>query len=230
MGVARKLRLSYDLSESTPVYGGRQGPTIRQSTSIASGDSSNSLWFGCSNHHGTHIDCPRHFDDAGLRVADYSADFWFMNRVGVIYMDYAPPAGHLIHAEELEELVAVSSIPDDIEALIVKTGWAEKRHLPVYIHEGPGLEAGIPDMLRRRFSSLRILGFDLLSVTSFMHREHGRDAHRAFLKDQRPVLAVEDADLRELKKGMQLSSLVVSPFFIEGADSAPVTIWADLIE
>lgn len=122
--------LSYFIDESTPVYGGfKETISIIQSSSIKQGNTSNNLKITMPNHAGTHIDFPFHFSDSGKKSSDYSPEFWIFNRVGFL--------------ECAIELVPkmIKALPDDIELLILKTGFGGQRGKDLYWSSQPVLPA-----------------------------------------------------------------------------------------
>ena len=216
--------LSYPLSPETPMYGGGPGPEILQTRSIDSGDSSNSLSIHISNHTGTHIDCPAHFDSAGKKITDYPPDYWYSSTTACITIDYIPTEGELINPESLHRPVSISGSE---RAVLLRTGWCDRRSEPRYREKPPGLGIGLADWIRENFPSACFFGFDLISASSFLHRETGREVHREFLKHERPILLIEDMDLRTIGR-LPPGDLLLSPLFISGADAAPVTVWTDI--
>gem|GEM_PF-87610 len=230
-GSNEMILLSYYIDRETPAYGGNGGPDITSERSIQAGHSSNSLRLNFSNHTGTHIDCPFHFDSGGEKLSEYSAEFWYCSRVATVVLDPQPLEGALIEFELLrkaiDEQISLSEIVK-AEALIVKTGWSELRKDSVYSTAGPGWHRDVADGLRQLMPELRFFAFDLISISSFVHREEGREAHRAFLKHERPILPVEEMDLRSIYRGMKLNNLLISPLLLQDADGAPVTVWANL--
>jgi kynurenine formamidase len=75
-----------------------------------------------------------------------------------------------------------------------------------------------------------MIGFDFISLSSYAHRDLGREAHRAFLAEleidgdnKDPILIIEDMDLSKIK--ICLSKIIVSPLRFEMADGAPVTVF-----
>lgn len=79
--------------------------------------------------------------------------------------------------------------------------------------------------LRHLKSSIRAVGIDWISASSFIHRKEGRAAHRAFLNPEGegdPVLLVEDMNL--FADLTRMSRVLVAPLIVEGIDSAPCTV------
>jgi len=93
-----------------------------------------------------------------------------------------------------------------------------------YMRRGPCLSAEAAGYLRK-FSNLRALGIDTISISSPLLREVGREAHRLLLKG-RSFLIVEDMDL--LGKPVDYKRVVIAPLLVEEVDSAPCTILAEI--
>ncbi len=239
--------LSYPLSASTPYYGNSQTVSVKQSRSMVAGDSANTLELRFSNHSSTHIDAPYHFDPNGKRITDYEESFWFCSHVLAIESPEPPAAKQYLQVSHFQEALQNSGFRTTeewqadndtfrkVEALLWKTGWCNKRTAQIHVERtaysmaGPGMSAQLANYLRRLFPSLRFFGFDLISLSSFADREEGRRSHRAFLCHERPILPIEDMDLRHLSVGPSvLRNLLVSPLLIEGADGAPVSVWGNL--
>ncbi len=217
----KKIFLSYSLDSTTPSYGGREPLQSKQTKNMACGDSCNQIQFTMSNHLGTHIDCPSHFDPKGRTVDSYEADFWTFHRVCKLDIDAQP--GELIDLEKY-----LPQIPIEAEALIIRTGFCRKRQEEVYWQNNPGLTAQSGLILRQQ-RKLRLIGFDLISLSAYQHREEGRRAHHAFLHGDlgsSPILILEDMDLRELDATPV--SLSIFPLRLRGGDGAPVTVVATI--
>lgn len=221
----KRIYLSHFLGMATPFYGGDgsfQADTLR---SMAAGDSCNASRWSFPNHAGTHVDLPRHFITDGMSMDDYPPDFWFFQNVEVIDISAALPC-KAISPEMLEEF----EVSPDIELLLLKTGSGRFRATPVYWQEGPVFRPELADHLRSRFSSLRAFGFDTISVSSWTDRPTGREAHRAFLGGDKPILLIEDMNLEEIEATRKISSVTVAPLLVKGADAAPCTVIAEVIK
>ena len=204
--------LSFFLSELTPAYGGEEGTIqFEQIRSITIGDTSNNLRLIFPNHIGTHIDFPYHFNNHGKKCEDYPPSFWIFNKIGVINSSI--------------ELFPnkIKSLPNDIEILIFKTGFGEKRNSKEYWTSQPVIPASFARSLRQNFPYLRVFGFDLISLTSKLNREEGKKAHHCFLVEE-DILVLEDMNLNEFNE--LPNTIVISPLLIEGADGVPCTIIA----
>lgn len=219
----RWLYLSYPLDEKTPTYGGGKGFLRTHEKSMAMGDSCNTATWTFSNHLGTHLDFPRHFAERGRTMDDYDIDFFFFRKVGMI--DLGRIAGsRIISWQDLESV----DLPADIEILLVKTGFCYVRYLPTYWQENPGFSSDLADCLRKAFPSLRVMGFDSISLSSFLHRELGRKTHKQFLDHDRPILLLEDMDLTGIAGGKRIEQLIVAPWMVQEADAVPCTVMAEV--
>lgn len=214
--------LSHKLSLSSPMFANQPGLRINPLKQIDRGDSSNSYMLNMPNHIGTHVDAPRHFDPSGKAIADFSInDLTFLKP-------------KLIAVPKLEsELINVQDIKkyeeriSDSDFLMIKTGFQSWRDSdPIkYSTKNPGMSKEAASYLARKFPKLRGIGLDTISLSSATNREEGREAHKILLKGRNFVI-VEDMDLS--KANDRISKLIVVPLFIEGIDSAPCTVLAEL--
>ena len=210
--------LSYPITKSMPVYGGSNGPELTSLKAIDKGDSCNTWRMCFENHWGTHVDGANHFFANGRKIIDYPADVWIFDNPQVLNVRL-----------ELGELLKWETIGDHIDAdtdlLLLKSGWSQNRGSDLYWKENPGIHADVGIGLRHMNCAVRAVGIDWISVSSFVHREEGREAHRAFLDPDgkgEPVLLIEDMDLSaDLTK---LSRVFVAPLIAEGIDSASCTV------
>jgi len=210
--------LSYFLDDQTPLYGGSKGINIQPERSISKGDTANTKKIIFNNHSGTHIDFPNHFIHDGLTSEFYDANFWVFSNPYVINKFVEPNQIISFSNEEID------NIPIDTDFLIIKTGFGKFRGEDIYWERNPGFAPEVANILRNKFKNLRVLGMDIISLTSFNNRPLGREAHKAFLGSDSPILLVEDMNLGELK--FQPKLIVCLPTLIKGVDGAPVNIIA----
>jgi kynurenine formamidase len=221
------ISLAHPLSETTPLYGGGDRVTIARVRSMAAGQTSNNSELALPAHAGTHIDAPRHFDPTGRTLDSYPADHWHAERPWLI--DCVAEAGELLGLARLA--LDLEAIPLDCDLLLLRTGFEQRRATDpeTYSLRGPGLAPEVCDWLRRH-RRLRMLGLDFISVSSFSHRDEGRQAHRALLaahdSGTEPILPVEDMALGRLATA-PAESWIIPILFLE-ADGAPVTAVARL--
>lgn len=213
--------LSHFLSERTPGYGGSSGFSLRHVSKISDGANSNSQEWVISNHIGTHIDLSAHFDDKGQRLEDFAAQDWVFCKPHLLTVN--PTAGEILFVND-----QFKSIPMETDFLIIKTGFEKHRNEPVYWSSNPGLSPELAVWLRAERPKLKCIGFDFISITSYLNRPLGRVAHKAFLgieeNGTNPLRVIEDMKLSELSECPK--QVIVAPILVAGADGAPVTVLA----
>lgn len=215
--------LSHALTRELPVYGGSATLEITEVKSLRSGGSSNVFRFCMENHWGTHVDCPAHFFDNGIRVSDYTPADWIFEKP--FLLEAGLKENSVILADNL------FSVPENADILLIRTGFSCFRGTEKYVLSNPGFspEAGL--WLRRNRPAVKAIGFDFVSLSPFNDRELGRAAHRAFLDpggENQPVRIIED--MRLTGDLSRLATVWVAPLVIEGLDSAPCTIIGALEE
>lgn len=204
--------LSYFLNEETPVYGGEENAFVVEKTrQIIQGDNSNNMYLSFPNHIGTHIDFPYHFSSNGKTCSDYPASFWVFKKIGFLECSI----------EAIED--QSSGLPNDIEMLILKTGFGKRRNEREYWAEQPVIPSSLASFLKAGFPSLRLFGFDLISLTSKLNREEGKKAHLSFLIEEH-ILILEDMNLTGLSSIP--SSVIVSPLQVDKSDGVPCNVIA----
>lgn len=213
--------LSHILNSRTPSYGNRDKFVIKVNSAIDQGDTANtSAWEFSNNHIGTHIDVPFHLDKNGRKTTDYSPNEWIFKNVFLV--DIVLESSSLISSSDLP-----AEIPKNTEMLLIRTGFEYFRSQPRYYSDNPGIAPGFADFLRNNFENLRCIGFDFISVTSFLFRQEGRQSHKELLnptKDKIPILVVEDMALSSLENPIEW--VLVAPFIVEDGNGGPVTIFA----
>ena len=80
-----------------------------------------------------------------------------------------------------------------------------------YIFDNPGLDRKLASKLKAFLPDLRVIGFDFISLTSWNHREHGRESHRAFLGSDNDFLIIEDMDLTLITENSKIKNLIMVP-------------------
>lgn len=220
------IYLSHYLSNNTPGYGNRKDVEITKNSDICCGDPSNSLYIKMSNHVGTHIDLPKHFDASGKAISDYPPSYWHFENIQVIEIPDVAPSQLIMHSHLPEE------ISENTEVLLLKTSFENYRGTEQYWNYGPGIHEDFARHLRLNFSNLKVIGFDFISLTSYQNRMHGRRAHRNLLSKEdiksEPICIIEDMTLKDVSKNTKISKLIVSPLLIDGADGTHVTVFASI--
>jgi arylformamidase len=220
-------KLSHNLSERTPFYEGLPGPTIDQLYDLRKGDTCNSFFFRTSNHAGTHVDAPLHFNPAGRSITDYDLSELIFSRPAVV--DVPLEARELIEPRHLQPAAAV---PKDCDILLLRSGFGRRREseAAAYVADGPGFSRSGAEYLLATLPGLKALAVDFISIAATSHMDEGCDAHRVFLGcagyGARTILLVEDASLPPSLPNPR--TVYVIPLFFEGLDSAPCTMFAEV--
>ena len=117
------------------------------------------------------------------------------------------------------------------DLLLVRSGFSAMRASDnrAYSEEGPAISARAAELIVERYQNLKAVGMDWISLSSPLHLEDGIRAHQIMLgkTGAEPVLIIEDIDLSGLDPDT-LETVFALPLFIEGIDSAPVTILAKI--
>jgi len=219
------LNLSYKLSENTPFYEGLAKPRIEQIYDLREGHACNSFYFTTSNHAGTHVDGPYHFNPTGRKIADYEPCELVFIRAAILDAPLAP--SQLIRPEDLSGLDAIRP---DCDILLLRSGFGSRRgDAKTYVEQGPGFSAAAARTILERLPSLRAIAMDFVSAASMAHMDEGCEAHRVFLGcagySDRAVLLIEDA---RLPADLRVPSrIIVAPWLFEGLDSAPCSLLAE---
>jgi arylformamidase len=209
--------LSHIIDSGTPLYGGIQDINIQPIQSQRDGDSCNTSLLRLTSHTGTHVDAPRHFLADGKSIADYGPSSWIFTCPKVLDIAVAP--GHLITVSDMENFVKDD---ENTDILLLRTGFEQYRREQTYWQQGPGLSADLSLFFKSAYPSLRAVGIDFISISSFQHREEGRRAHKMFLGED--ILLIEDMALHRIEKPDNLYHIIALPLRFDGADGAPCTI------
>lgn len=214
--------LSYILDTNTPSYGNKDSVALNKVSSIARGDIANNTHINTTLHIGTHIDMPCHFYDNAQDISHFDGNFWIFNKV--LFLEIIPK-DTVIKNELIEKLKTIKDI--GYEILVVKTGICHMRNKMEFQINNFGFDPEVYNFLSLHFPNIRVFGFDSISVSSFKYREIGRKAHFAFLNPKKPILLLEDMDLRKLDNKSVVSSLIIAPLRVSEADGLPCTVLAE---
>jgi len=215
--------LSYILNEQTPTYGSRNKFEQIKKSNISNGDVANDTTITTTVHIGTHIDMPYHFYENGQTIKDYDIDFWKFNNPLFIQLKQD---SLIINEQLIKKLKSVKK--SDYDILIIKTGICERRGEDSFWQKNYGFHKNIYDFLVKEFPTIRIIGFDSISVSSFSNRMIGRESHKRFLNPKKPILLLEDMDLRYVDNKTNFKEIIVSPLRIDNCDGLPCTVFGVL--
>lgn len=215
----RHLFLSYPLTSEIPIYGKTAARIeFKVLSSKKKSGFNRTGWMGLGNHWGTHVDAPAHFFERGPSVSALPARTWRFETPQVLSIRLEP--GALVSKKDIE-----GRVDHRTDLLLLRSGWWKKRGGHDYSLRNPGVLAEVGLWLRRACPKLRAVGFDWISLSSFLNRGLGREAHRAFLDPNAkgsPILIFEDMDLSANLQG--LLQVWAMPLRVAAADSAPCTV------
>ncbi|HAG10152.1 MAG TPA: hypothetical protein DCK76_01890 [Desulfotomaculum sp.] len=210
--------LSHALQKNIPVYGkGMETIDFHILSSVSHGDSSSTCKFTMGNHWGTHIDCPAHFFKEGKRVSEYSPETWIFKNPYVLEIT--------LMENEIITPEYIGAVPKQSDLILIKSSFGNYRGTDKYSFHNPEFSPETGFLLRKKYPSVRAVGFDFISASPYQNRELGRETHRAFLGpngDGSPVLFIEDMDLSKDLAGPHCVYAV--PLLLEEADSSPCTV------
>jgi len=211
------------VDENSPVYIGTNKPVIRPNKQISKGDGYNSFLVTIENHCGTHTDAPRHFLPDGKIISDYHLDELIFTNP--LILDCPKFPGELI---EIKDISTVDL--EGIDCLFFHTGFGKcrKDHKKTYLAQNPGISPDTIYWLRENFKSIKCIGIDCISISSYQNEELGKKAHlNAFMKQDDlgdPLILIEDMNLGIISKEDVLEEVIVLPWQIRGIDSAPCIV------
>lgn len=219
------ILLSYPIKESVPLYGTTPLPKVEKYTSIKAGHSTNSSIVILHTHTGTHVDFPYHFFEEGLKSSDYSFnDFIYIHP---ILIDIPRSYGEFVEDKHLKFF---SKELEKADLVLIRTGFSIYRKNKIYRTHNPGIHSNAMRYLRLKFKNVRAVGIDSISISSYQHREEGREAHKEAFKVSNaygePLLLIEDLKLNGINT---LKSVILVPFSIDGLDGAPCTVIGKII-
>ncbi|RNC86061.1 MAG: cyclase [Balneola sp.] len=214
-----KIFLSHSLNNNTPTYGNRSRVSVSKIKSIKEGSTVNESTINLPLHCGTHIDFPHHFFSEKITQENYEADFWFFNKPIIIEVEQS----ELIIDEKIIDQLKQVKDKASFDILLVKTGATAFRSESRYWEYNYGLSPNVADYLKEEFTSIRVVGMDFISLSSYQHSDAGKAAHYHFLDPKSPILVIEDMDLTKVDANTTLREVIVCPLRIDGTDGVPVT-------
>ena len=113
------------------------------------------------------------------------------------------------------------------DLLLIKTGFSKHRatDLDRYVWKTPGISADAASYIVTKCPNIRAVGLDCVSLEGVRDCSHGFKAHKSLLGKE--VFVIEDLKLSQVSNS-NLLRVFVSPLFVEGIDSSPVTVLAEV--
>jgi arylformamidase len=206
-----RARTIYDVSRpiftGMPIYPRNPPVEIALAKSIARGDSSNVSLLTLGSHTGTHVDAPRHMDDAGTGVDSVSLDAL----IGPALVVDIPESVRAIGAADLD-----ARIGSHTRVLLRSRNSARFAATGVFEEDFTYLAPDGAALLVER--GVVFVGVDALSVEQY-HAGHHR-SHDTLL--QAGVAVVEGLALENVSPGEY--EVVCLPLRIRGCDGAPARV------
>jgi kynurenine formamidase len=226
VGVCYQI-LSYPLREGDPVFPGNPPLQIKQLCGFDKGDSCNTYEFSVCNHNGTHIDAPRHYYREGRPVSTYEVGDLIFSRPQLVDIRKRP--GELVEPDDFQ---GKATLRRETDILLLRTGFSVKRTFPSYL-DGPVLTLEATRYIKAGCPALRCIGLDYLSITNPRFRDIGEAVHRLLLDDKpnaHAILIIEDMDLQAVDPMQKFERVFVVPWYIEGMDGGPCTVFGEYHE
>jgi arylformamidase len=214
--------LSHPISKKTPTYRNKYPVTFTKEASFSNGDEVNHTTIHMTTHVGTHLDMPCHFHENGKSVLDFPDHYWIFERPKILEIT---PQSQIIKNELIEQ---IKKNPGNPDILLVKTGSQSYRNTSKYWDDNVGYHPDLYAVIKQAYPTVRLFGFDSISISSVKHSPIGRLAHKEFLNSSHPILPLEDMDLSLIDATTTIKSIIVSPLRIKDADGIPCTVMAFL--
>jgi arylformamidase len=219
-------RLSYNLNSKAPGWPGNPTLKIEPHSLISEGKICNEYKLMLFNHFGSHMDGPKHFNDNGPRLGELPLETFIYEKP--LLVDIPKTFRELV---TVEDLLPFEQQLKEADLLLIRSGFSENRTKEPsrYASEGPGMSAASCQYLMDHFPSLKAIAMDWISLASFAHMDEGVLAHQYLLGKFHDhfICIIEDLNFAELEAS-KLKKVISLPLFVEGIDSAPVTVLAEL--
>ena len=221
------IRISYELTPTSPLYSGTPSLVTKLHRSLENGDASNHSVASLSCHAGTHIDTPLHFCRSGASVQEILS--YGMTFCPVYCLDLPREVDQQITVEDLRAIDHVRY--RDAQAILVRTGFWRMRDIARedYKERNPVVDPKAATFLRSRHPALRLVGIDTISIANAGQKDAGRACHREFLCNDPPILILEDADLSGEWLIRNSFELILYPMIIGKIEATPVVALAEPI-
>lgn len=196
------IDITMSLNNDTPPWPGDEPFEYKLTWSMEDTGSVNVGQFKGSNHIGTHVDAPYHYDSAGLKIADLPVDRFSGRALVVSVKDDSVITKKLLEKLDLSEVSIV---------LFHTESWKDRKRFPdryTVIGEDVG------PFLKQK--GIDLIGIDTPSVDPETSKE--LKGHHTLYKND--ILILEGIDLSQVSTGMY--ELFAFPLKMEQADGSPV--------
>ncbi|MDO4308353.1 MAG: cyclase family protein [Eubacteriales bacterium] len=219
--------LSYPLSMTAPRPPAIPAPELTEFMSIKE-TGSNVQYLKCYNHTGTHLDTAAHVLEEGIGITEFRPEELVYERVRVLDLSGIEDDTVI----DKEYLVPYLENGDSGEALIIRFGVENirKEEPERFSQHCPGFCPEAAGYIHEKMPNLRMIGTDVPSIACIAHLNTTMEAHHEFFNraNTEKFLIIEEM---KLYTGLtNIRRLVVSPWLVEGMNSGPCVIWADVEE
>ena len=221
-----RRQVSYPMNMVTRGWPGEPTCEIKLRAQMDQGDKCNTAMVTFFNHYGTHMDSPKHYNNNGKSIYMFPLETFFFEKP--LLLDI--PKGKLekVYAKDLEPYAKELASCD---LLMVRTGFSPLREKDpdVYFNEGPAISLDACKYLVENYlGSLKAIAVDFLSLACPQDTVDGDEAHRWLCGSYHDgnIFIIEDVKMDEINKAA-LKRAAAVPLFVEGIDSAPVTMWVE---
>lgn len=204
LSVPRIYDISLAITPRTLVYPGNPGVSVTAHQAIARGDSANVSAVSFGSHTGTHVDAPKHFDDAAAGVDEIV----FERLIGLASVIEFDDTVRSIGRAELERAGIRGA-----KRVLLKTRNSRLLHEREFSSDYTFLAPEAAELLVE--SAVELVGIDYLSIEKFKSGHHR--THLTLLR--RGVVILEGLDLSAVAPGKY--ELLCLPLRLAGLDGAP---------
>jgi len=168
------------------------------------------------SHVGTHMDAPFHFGVGTQTIDDFEPDQFIVKARVIPIRDVKP--GQLIHISDLGE---TEHLIQQGDSMLLKTGWNENLHLPIYRDGLPRISEELAHWIVEK--RIKLLGIEQPSVADVNNLEEVTLIHKILFEGE--VIIVEGlTNLSEIKKDQIW--VMALPLKIKEGDGAPARVVA----
>lgn len=203
------IDMTHLIKEDMPVFPGTEKPTLKTANTIAK-DGFKETVLSMFSHTGTHMDAPSHIFENEKNLDQFDINH-FSGKAMVLDFSYKKE-GEII---SLEEIISYDLKLNDLEYVIIKTGWDKYWGDDKYYGKFPVLSNEAAIYLSGK--KLKGIGLDVISLDSM---------DDALLKNHRAVLSKEMVIIENLTNlgafGNEIFTVYFMPLKYKDADGAPI--------
>ena len=151
-------------------------------------------------------------------------------------MDCPKNQDELINKQDISYFLSKKDLIEDIDCLFLRTGFGtyHDENPEKYSTQNPGISPEAVFHLRCQLPNLACLGIDSISMSRYGRMKESIEVHKnAFMKEVnlgKPLVLVEDLDLRVVGEKTELEKVLVVPWQVGNIDSAPCTVLAQITQ